>query len=126
VNGPLSDAEFARLFAGMNTIRPGEDALDLEPRVEAWLSQHGMTHRSALRIAREVTRLAPEPPPARVPTPEEAAWQGAGYGNNRQALTEAELASHVQNMSLAEYVRARGSLTPGLERSLIDFLGGTA
>jgi hypothetical protein len=115
----LSDEDFAEYFLASNHVAPGEDVLDIEPRVEAWLSRNNMGHRSAFAIAVQVTKIAKP----RVPTPEEAArlhdlHEGL---SNTQPLTDDLLAARVADM--AEFARERERL--GVYKSTTDFLGGT-
>jgi hypothetical protein len=75
-NQYLTDADFAKYFLQVHTVRPGEDVLDVEPRVERWLSRSGMGHRSPFKIAVQVSKLAKaEPAPAPLPTPDEILWR---------------------------------------------------
>jgi hypothetical protein len=122
----LGDEQLAGYYVQANgPARPGEDALDLEPRVLAWLSRANMGHRSALKIAIEVVKLRPEPAPAPIPAPEAALWEhhmSNGIGDRDPLAADQALAAHIQSLSLAEWARERVLL--GLAKNLVDFLGG--
>ena len=82
-----------------------------------------MEHRRAWPIALEVAKLADAPAP--LPTPEQAAWetsQHEGISGPQQAAG-AELAARIQNMSMADWARERGSYVN--HQSLVEFLGGS-
>jgi hypothetical protein len=126
----LSDEQIAEHFVQANAIKPGEDVLDLEPRVAAWLDRVNLGHRRAFPVAIQAAKLTA----AHVPSAEEAARLDdlhQGIGDSRPPLTEAELvardralAARVSNMSMAEYARERTTAL-GMHRSLLDFLGGS-
>jgi hypothetical protein len=111
----LSDEVFAQYFRQANTVVPGADVLDLEPRVQAWLDRAGMGHRRAFPIAIEVSKLArKEPAPVRMPSPEQAAFevnQAEGIGDQ---------VPDVASMSMADYGKARQRL---IRRSSGDGVG---
>jgi hypothetical protein len=122
----LSDQDFAELFVAANHVASGEDVLELEPRVESWLSRSGMSHRNAFAVAVQVAKIARP----RVESPEEAARLHdlhEGVGDSRPPAigpTDDEMAARIRDMSLAEFSRERQRLGLGSPNTL-DFLGGS-
>ncbi len=102
----LTDADLAAMFVGLYGVAPGEDVLDIEPRVERWLAG-SLPHRSAFKVAVEVSKLA-RPEPASDPA------------ENARQLDLQEGIGDVNGMSLAEYAEARPQL---LRRSAGDGVG---
>jgi hypothetical protein len=103
----LTDQAIAEYFlqAG-HTVRPGDDALDLEPRIEAWLSRANMGHRSALAVAIEAVKMA-EPEPATI------------RQRSQNQMPD------VSSMSMQEYAAVRREQLGMGPKDLIDFLGGS-
>ena len=99
----LSDQQMAEYFlqAG-NTVQPDASPVDLEPRIEAWLSRANMSHRNAFRIAIEVTRLAR---PVPIPAPRPVAF--AQDVVNGISDPPADEAARIRDMPLAEWEKER-------------------
>ena len=119
----LSDEKMAEYFlqAG-NTVQPDASPVDLEPRIEAWLSRANMAHRNALRIAIEVVKRAK---PAPLPTPEQAARQhdqAQGVGDPRPLSADDLQAARISAMGMREWSQERQRL--GLAKSTADHLSG--
>jgi hypothetical protein len=103
----LSDEQIAGYFLQSNTVRSGEDALDLEARVQSWLERSGMSHRSALAVAVEAVKLArPEPEPVRQQPPPPGDGQ------------------RIRELTMAQYAQERRSQYGMGEPDLLSFLAG--